>query len=100
MSRGRQVLLRPQQDFAIARLLRKADTFTDKLPTDAQAPRIRLDEQQPQLRSGRILGDQEDAAETPTVALSDPTSRPGRLQLGDEVGRDPRHQSLEVLVPT
>src|SRR5262249_22106006 len=96
--RGPEVALRPERDAAVAGLAREAHALVDEAFAEALAPRLGLEEQEPQLRDGRGLPDQEDAAEEAPVPLRDPAALLPRVVGLDEVGDDARDQALERAV--
>src|SRR6185369_7437823 len=59
VARGVEPAVRPQHHPAVAGAAREVDAFADKPPSDAGTPRRRVDNEEPQLRDGRRLLDDE-----------------------------------------
>ena len=97
--RREQVLLRPQRERPVSALAREAHALGDEMPAESQSARLRVDDQQPQLRHRRRLANEEYRTDALTVALGDPAPLAARIELQDELGRDVRDQRFEALVP-
>ena len=100
MAGRREVLLCPQDDALIARRARETHTLADQHPPQPEAARLGLHQQQAQFRGAALARHQENAPQTAARrTLCDPAALARRVELADEIGSDPRHQCLELLVP-
>src|SRR5262245_66394083 len=71
-----QDALRPQGDLSIARLPREADALVDQASPDPEPARLRLDEEQSELRHRFRLRHQEHGPRDLAVARGDPPALP------------------------
>src|SRR6266550_4610117 len=89
----------PERELPIPRRASEPDAFDDESRANAEAARLRLDEQEAKLRDGLGLPDAEHAADTLPVDFGDPTPLALGIEVGDELRDDLRHQRLERFVP-
>src|SRR5215471_10335871 len=85
-----QDALRPERDLAVADLACEAHALVDEPDADAEAARLRIDDEQPQLGHRARLPDQEHRAHHPTVLLGDPAPVRLRIAGADESRRSRR----------
>src|SRR5215469_6773521 len=91
--------LRPERHLAVARAPREAHALFDEPSTDAEAARLGLDQEQPQLRGGARLLHEKNRADIDAVALGDPAMLALGVIAPKKLGRDLCHERLEALVP-
>src|SRR5204863_28496 len=87
-ARRGEIRLRPQREPAVALGARKADAFLDQPPAEPAAARLRLDDQEPQLRHGLRVLHHEHRADALAVELGDPAGLAFRIAEldGERVG--------------
>src|SRR5712692_1033076 len=91
--------VRPKHHLAIALPARERDALVNQPPAEARAPRLRLDEEQAELRHGSALLDDEHRAEPLTVTLGDPAALALRVEVVEEGLDDLSDQRLEARPP-
>ena len=91
--------LRPQRDAAVAGRAREADALVHQTPADAQAARLRLDQQQAQLCDVLAALDQKHGADAGAVQLGDPALFARGIELAQELSHDLGGQRLECSAP-
>src|SRR6266853_3437200 len=97
----REVFLRPQDDSLIAGRAREAHALPHERPTQPEAARLGLHQQQAQFRAAARASNQENAPEAPAGRIfRNPAALACPVELANEFGGDPGHQSFELLVPT
>src|SRR5581483_2263176 len=89
----------PQGDLRVPGLAGEPEHLLDQPGADAQAPRPRLDEQQPQPRGRGVLAHAEHAARRAAVDLGDPGRLGRRVPAVQVVRDDPGHERLVGGVP-
>src|SRR2546426_4750697 len=92
-------VVRPKGELAISRCARETDALVDESRANAEAARLRLDEQEAKFRDGLGLSDAEHAADTLPVDFGDPTALALAVEVGDEPRADLRDERLERFVP-
>jgi hypothetical protein len=92
-------VIRPQNDPLIPRTAGELDAFIYKACTESQSASNRLNEQDPQLRCGVVLGYAEDAADALTVTFCDPGGFSDGVVRGCVVGNDAGNKRFEAVVP-
>src|SRR5256885_9606570 len=92
-------VVRPKGELAISRCARETDALVDESRANAEAARLRLDEQEAKFRDGLGLPDAEHAADTLPVDFGDPAALALGVEVGDEFRDDVRDQRLERFVP-
>src|SRR2546428_8352256 len=92
-------VVRPKGQLAISRYPSETDALVDESRANAEAARLRLDEQEAKFRDGLGLPDAEHAARALVIDLGDPASLALAVEVGDELRDDVRHQRLERFVP-
>jgi AcrR family transcriptional regulator len=98
---GLEGMVGPETHVVIAGLTGEVQAGVDQAPAKVVPAAVGMDKQDPQPGDRRVLGvgNQEDAADTATVQLSDPRGLPVGVVGGGIVGDDPRDQRLELGVP-
>src|SRR5690606_41631950 len=96
-----QDVVGPERDAGIARRAGEGDAFRDEPPAEAEAPRRRLDEEQPQLRHLVGLAHETDGAEPDAVVLGDPEALARRVEIfgdrADQHGGEPREARVPAV---
>jgi hypothetical protein len=101
VSGGRQRVVGPEPHPLVAGGVSELDRGAGQASPEAAAARLRIDEQNPQLRDARIfVCDAEHAPRALTGDLGDPGGVARVIDLGGEVGHDPRDEPLEALIPS
>jgi AcrR family transcriptional regulator len=98
---GLEGMVGPEAHVVIAGVAGELQTGVDQAPAKVVAAAVGMDKQDPEPGDGWVLsvGDQEDAADTAAVQLSDPRGLPVGIVGGGIVGDDPCDQRLELGVP-
>lgn len=94
---GNERIVRPQPHPRIAGSPSERDTLVDELRTDPVPTPDRVDQQDPELRSGVVGWHAEHAPGSPPVELGDPATL--ELTASPEIGDDAGDQRLEGRVP-
>src|SRR5215212_1468044 len=89
----------PEREPFVAASSCEADALLDEPVTQTQTACLGLDQEKPELGNRPVPLDHEDAAHPLPAHLGDPAPLLRRVVAFDEVSDDPRHQSLESLVP-
>ena len=97
-ARGTEHVVGPQDDVLVPRLPGEPEALVDEPMSDAEPARPRLDEEQPELRAVVVAPAAQHAPGASSVDLGDPRLL-ARVRGSAEVGDDPRHEPLEVVVP-
>src|SRR5207247_1247144 len=92
-------VVRPKGELAIPCCARETDAFGDESRANAEAARLRLDEQEAKFRDGLGLPDAEHAARALVIDLGDPAALALAIEVGDELRDDVRDERLERFVP-
>src|SRR5437867_12623596 len=92
-------IVRPKGELAISRSARETDALVDESRANAEAARLRLDEQEAKLRDGLGLPDAEHAARALPVDFGDPAALALGVEVGDEFRDDVRDEARERCVP-
>src|SRR6266566_6070163 len=79
-SSGMEHAVGPEHDLAVARLAGEARALIHESRADAEAARLRVDEQEPQLRDSAGLLHEEHAAPVHAIPFGDPAALPFRVE--------------------
>src|SRR5581483_11826755 len=94
-ARGMEDVVGPKDDLAVAGAAGEGDALLDQALADAEAARLGIDDQKPELRHCRRFSDQKDRAHILSVLLRDPAALAHGIEAADELRRDLGHQRLE-----
>src|SRR5687768_9475010 len=86
---GVENAVRPERELLVFPLSGKSDAFVDETLSDSLSARGRCHEQQPELRDGGSVLDQEDRPHALITQLGDPATLALRVEGSDEVHDDP-----------
>src|SRR3954471_13785724 len=98
-ARRQKIALRPQRHAPISGLSRKAQAFVDEALAQAQPARLRIDDEQTELRDLVGLLHHEDRADALAVLLGNPAALLPGIEVLDELCGDPGDQRLVAGVP-
>src|SRR5262245_862183 len=100
MTGGMEHVVGPEHDLPVACLTGEALALADQAFSDAKPTRLRIDQQQPQLRNCLRFFDEENRPDVHSVLLGNPAALPFRIEVPDEFNCDLGDQQLELFVPT